>query len=219
MIRIGDKDTSDRRTGMGEDERQPVMARLHARRRRSNLVILVTLRKGNHPGEAYVRMGRRKALYRKERDSLEGSHEQAQIQRKVLRRGKNLAFSEETCLEKEIVQSKVIPRKVEVGLKRRQELNRKRWDWRLAWWGFTKKKEASYFLGLRGRHQYSDQLSNQNRAPCMASTAVRTVGEGGPNGQIVSIKRAAHGRRQRSKKIVDEKRENYKAKNGSLLYT
>ena len=38
--------------GIGEDERQPVMARLAARWRRSNLVTLVALKKGNHPGEA-----------------------------------------------------------------------------------------------------------------------------------------------------------------------
>ena len=38
--------------GIGEDEMQPVMARLAARWRRSNLVTLVTLRKGKHPGEA-----------------------------------------------------------------------------------------------------------------------------------------------------------------------
>ena len=48
------------------------MARLAARQRHSNLVKLVALRKGNHPGEAYVRRGRRKDLYRTERDSLEG---------------------------------------------------------------------------------------------------------------------------------------------------
>ena len=95
------------------------MARLAARWRRSNLIILVALRKGNHPGEAYVRRGRRKALYRRERDSLEGPHENAEIQRKALRRGKNLAFSEDTCLENERVRSKVTPRKVGVGLKRR----------------------------------------------------------------------------------------------------
>ena len=141
-----------------------MMVRLAARWRRSNLVILVTLRKGNHPGEAQVRRGRRKALYRRERDSLEGPHEEAEIQRKALRRGKNLAFSEDTCLEKERVRSKVTPRKVGVGLKRRQELSR-RWGWRLAWWGSTEKKEASHLLGLRGRHQYADQRSNQNRAP------------------------------------------------------
>ena len=38
--------------GIGEDDRQPVIARLVARWRRSNLVILVALRKGNHSGEA-----------------------------------------------------------------------------------------------------------------------------------------------------------------------
>ena len=38
--------------GIGDDERQPVMARLAARWRRSNSVTLVALRKGNHPGEA-----------------------------------------------------------------------------------------------------------------------------------------------------------------------
>ena len=37
-----------------------------------------------------MRTGRRKDLYRKERDSLEGPHEEPEIQRKALRRGKNL---------------------------------------------------------------------------------------------------------------------------------
>ena len=64
-----------------------------------------------------MRKGRRKDLYRTERDSLEGSHEKAEIQRKALRRGKNLAFSVDTCLEKERMRSKVIPRKVGVGIK------------------------------------------------------------------------------------------------------
>ena len=95
----------------------------------------------------------------------------------ALRRQKNLAFSEDTCLEKERVRSKVIPRKVGVGLKRRREPSRRRLGWRLAWWGSTEKKEASHFLGLRGRHQYSDQRSNRNRAPCVTSTAVETEGE------------------------------------------
>ena len=49
-----------------------MMAWLAALERCSNSVSLVTLRKGKHPGEAYVRMGRRKALYKKERDSLVG---------------------------------------------------------------------------------------------------------------------------------------------------
>ena len=55
MTRRRGKEASERRTGVGEDEKQPVMALLAARWRRSNLVILITLRKGNHPSEAYVR--------------------------------------------------------------------------------------------------------------------------------------------------------------------
>ena len=97
MTRRGGREASESSRGMGEDERQPVMAQLAARWRRSNLVILVALRKGNHPSEAYVRRGRRKDLYRRERSSLEGPHEEAEIQRKALRRGKNLTFSEDTC--------------------------------------------------------------------------------------------------------------------------
>ena len=107
---------------------------------------------------------------------LKGAHEETEIQRKALRHGKNLAFSEDTCLEKKRVWSKVTPRKVGVGLKRRQEPSRRMLAWRLAWWGSTE-KEASHLLGLRGRHQYPDQHSNQNRAPCVASIAVGTKGE------------------------------------------
>ena len=109
-------------------------------------------------------------------------------------------------------------RKVGVELKWRRELN-KRWGWRLAWWGSTEMKEASHFLRFRGRHQYSDQRFSQNRAPYVASIAVGTKGEEGPNGKIVSKKRAADGRRQRSRKIIDEKREKCTAKDGSLQNT
>ena len=52
MTRRGGKEVSESKSGIGEDERQPVVARLAARWRRSNLVVLVTLKKGNHPGEA-----------------------------------------------------------------------------------------------------------------------------------------------------------------------
>ena len=103
--------------------------------------------------------GAEEKLYTEERDSLEWPHDEAEIQRKALRRGKNSAFSEDTCLEKERVRSKVTPRKVVVRLKRRWKLNKRRLGWRLAWWGSTEKKEASHFLGLR-RHQCSDQRSN-----------------------------------------------------------
>ena len=71
------------------------------------------------------------------------------MQRKALRRGMNLAFSKDTCLEKERVRSKVTPRKVGVGLKWKRELSRRKLGWRLAWWGLTEKKKASHLLGLR----------------------------------------------------------------------
>ena len=124
-----------------------------------------------------MRRGQRKTLCRRERDSLEGPHEDAKIQHKALGCGKNLAFSKDTCLEKERVRSKVTSRKVGAGLKWRWELSRRRLGWRLAWWGSIEKKDASHLLGLRGRRQYSDQRSNRNRAPCVASTAVGTEGE------------------------------------------
>ena len=40
-----------------------------------------------------------------------------------------------------------------------------------------------------------------------------------PKGQIVSVKKATDGRRQRSRKIIDIQREKYWAKNGSLRNT
>ena len=67
MTRRGGKEASERRSGIKEDKRQPEMARLAARWRRSNLVISVTLRKRNHLGEAYVSRDRRKDIYTGER--------------------------------------------------------------------------------------------------------------------------------------------------------
>ena len=52
MTRRGGREASVSSRGIGDDERQPVMVRLAARWRRSNLLILVALSKGNHPGEA-----------------------------------------------------------------------------------------------------------------------------------------------------------------------
>ena len=51
MTHRGGKEASVGSRWIDDDERQPVMVRLAARWRRSNLVILVALRKGNHPGE------------------------------------------------------------------------------------------------------------------------------------------------------------------------
>ena len=84
MTRRGGKVASERSRGIGEDERKRVMVLLAARLRCSNLVKLVALRKGNHPGEAYVKRDRRKNLYRRERGFLERPREEAEIQRKTV---------------------------------------------------------------------------------------------------------------------------------------
>ena len=65
----------------------------------------------------------------KRKGLLRGPHEEADIQCKALRRGKNLAFREDTCFAKERVRSKVTPRKVGVELKWRGELNKRRLGW------------------------------------------------------------------------------------------
>ena len=113
--------------------------------------------------------------------------------------------------EKSAVESD--PKKSWSGIEADREPSRKRLGWRLAWWGSTEKNETSHLLGLRGRHQYSDQHS------LCGSYRSGDRGGGGPNSQIVSVKRAADETRQRSRKIIDEEREKYRANNGSLRNT
>ena len=96
------------------------------------------------------------------------------------------------------------------------EFSKGRLGWRLAWRGSTEKKEASHFLELRGRHQHLDQL--KQRFLC-GFRRIGDQGGGGPNGQIVSVKRAADRRRQRSREIIDEEREKFRVKNRSLPKT
>ena len=43
-------------------------------------------------------------------------------------------------------------------------------------------KKASYLLGLRRRHQYSDERSNRIRAPCRTSFTKRIFHFSGPLG-------------------------------------
>ena len=69
-------------------------------------------------------MGPKKRFIQKIEELLEGPHDKAETQCMALRLGKNLAFSKDTCLEKERVPSKMTTRKVGVGLKRKRELNK-----------------------------------------------------------------------------------------------
>ena len=87
-------------------------------------------KKGNHPGEAYVRRGRRKALYRRARDSFEGAHDEAETQRKDLRRGKNLAFSEDTCLVKKKSAVEGDPKKSWSWIETKAGASKRRLGWR-----------------------------------------------------------------------------------------
>ena len=95
----------------------------------------VTLRKGNHPGEAQVRSGQRKVLYRRERDSLEGPHDKAKIQRKALRRGIKLGLQQRYMFRKRKGVVEIDPTKVWSGTETEAELSRRRLGWKWAWWG------------------------------------------------------------------------------------
>ena len=142
-------------------------------------------------------------------------HGKAEMQRKALRREKNLAFSKDTCLEKERVRSKVTPRKVGVGLKWREELNKKRWGWRSTW------EEWGLIFSRIGRKTpvFRPALQSKQSSLCGLHRSRDKRRGGGSNNQIVSIKRAVDGRRKRSRKIIDEEREKYRVKNGSLRNT
>ena len=63
---------------------------------------------------------------------IRGPQKEAEIHCKALTWGKNLTFSEDKSLDKERVLSKVITRKIGVGFKRKGEMNKRRWGWRLA---------------------------------------------------------------------------------------
>ena len=51
MTHRGGKEALERKREIGENKRQPEMVQLAAQCRHSNLVKLVTLKKGNHPDE------------------------------------------------------------------------------------------------------------------------------------------------------------------------
>ena len=61
-------------------------------------------------------------------------------------------------------------------------------------------------------------LQSKQSSLCGFHRSADQRGEG-PNGQIVSVKRAPDGRRQRSQKFIDEEGEKYNAKNRSLWNT
>ena len=58
--------------------------------------------------------------------------------------------------------------------------------------------------------------SDQSLLCDIHSSSIRNRGGGGPNGQIVTTKGSVDGRRQRTRKIINEEREKQGVKNGSL---
>ena len=117
------------------------------------------------------------------------------------------------------MRSKVTPRKVGVGLKRRREPSRRRLVWRLAWWGSTEKKGGLTFTRIERKTPVLRPALQSKQSSLCGLQSSGDRGGGGPNGQIVSIIRTADGRRPRSRKIINEQREKYRAKNGSLRST
>ena len=113
----------------------------------------------------------------------------------------------------------VIPRKVGVGLKRRREPSKRKLGCRLAWWGSTEKKEGLTFARIEWKTPVLRPSLQSKQSSLCGLHRSGDRGGGGPNGHIVSVKRADDGRRQRSRKIIDEEREQYRAKNGFLQNT
>ena len=70
---------------MGVDDRQPVIT-LQEVYASSTEVMWVGDEKGNQPEEAYVRMGRMKALYKVHKDSFDGPQEAEAIEQKARNR-------------------------------------------------------------------------------------------------------------------------------------
>ena len=95
------------------DDRQPVITLHEDLYIISTEMIWVGNEKGNHPGEAYVRIGRMKALYKVHKDSFDGPQEAEAIDRKGGNRLWNFFRKNRTWCLKERVRSKVTQRKVE----------------------------------------------------------------------------------------------------------
>ena len=113
--------------------------------------------------------------------------------------------------------SKVTPRKAGVGLKRRRDLSKRSWGWKLAWWGSAENKEGGLtFARIERKTPVLTPALQSNKSSLCSLHRSRDRRLRGPNDLLFSIKSIADGRRQRSREIVDQTREKYRAKNRSL---
>ena len=101
-----------------------------------------------------------KKRFIQDRDSSKGPNEEAETQHKALTQRKNLAFRDDTCLEKSSFEDD--PKESWRGNEAEGDLDKRRWGSRLAWWGSTEK--VSHLIGLKGRHQSPDQRSQLNQS-------------------------------------------------------
>ena len=102
-----------------------------------------------------------------------------------------MAFYKDTCLEKERVRSKVTPRKVGVGLKRRQEFNKRSW---VSLVEIHREEGGLTFAEIERKTPVPRSTLQSNQILCSFHLG-RDREEKGPDDQVISIKRAADGRR------------------------
>ena len=96
--------------------------------------------------------------------------------------------------------------KVGVGLKRRRVPSKRKLGWKSAWWGSTERKEASHFSRIEKNTPVLRSALQTKQSSLFGLHHDRDRGGGGPNGKIDSVKRAAGGRRQKNRKIIDGER-------------
>ena len=87
----------------------------------------------------------------------------------------NLALSEEGCVKKKRKRSRVIPRKVRVGLKRRGELNKKK-RLKISLVGINRKEGGLTFAQIEKAQKCSVQRSDQIRDSCVVNATVDSEG-------------------------------------------
>ena len=149
-----------------------------------------------------MRRDQRKDLYRTERDSLKEPHEEAEIQRKALRCGKNLAFSKDTCLGKSTVKGD--PKKSWSWIETEMRADKEEVGLQVSLMGIHCEEGGLTFARIERKTPVLRPALQSKQSSLCGLHRSRDQGGGGSNGQIVSVEKAADGRRQRSGNIIIE---------------
>ena len=129
---------------------------------------------------------------------------------------RRLAFSEDTCLEKERLRLKATPKGSWSGIETEAGVEKNEVGLEVGLVGIHEKKGGLTFARIERKTPVLRPALQSKQSLLYGFHSSRDRGGGRPNDQIVSVKRAADGRRQRSREITYEEREKYRAKNGSL---